>query len=156
MGGDDCEPFENPRDQQYGGGDLEIGTQHNANSGESGLDEFFKKDTHEESKSKHMEKDVDEVGKVARFIKSKIEELDNEANRQKPGCGKGTGVDRSRTATTISLKKKFKDKMSEFQSIHQEHHEVVERRIYTGFELNLNIKIVVGNLRFPNHIYYIA
>ncbi|KAJ0447740.1 hypothetical protein HanRHA438_Chr17g0815711 [Helianthus annuus] len=140
MGGDDCEPFENPRDQQYGGGDLEIGTQHNANSsGELGLDEFFKKNAHEESKgvtkaAQHMGKDVDEVGKVARFIKSKIEELDKE--------------------------KKFKDRMSEFQalreSIHQEHREVVERRIYTGFELNLNIKIVFGNLRFPNHIYYIA
>lgn len=26
----------------------------------------------------HMEKDVDEVGKIARFIKSKIEELDKE------------------------------------------------------------------------------
>ncbi|KAL4555217.1 hypothetical protein LXL04_037828 [Taraxacum kok-saghyz] len=77
-----------------------------------------------------MEKDVDEVGKIARFIKSKIEELDREnlANRQKPGCGKGTGVDRSRTATTISLKKKFKDKI---ESIHQEHREVVERRVYT-------------------------
>ncbi|KAJ0538714.1 hypothetical protein HanHA300_Chr08g0278091 [Helianthus annuus] len=156
-----------PREQQYGGGDLEMGTQHNANSGELGLDEFFKKDAHEESKgvtkaaamkrklqffyfgsvfiifisllsagrrstlytyalkriSQHMEKDVDKVGKVARFIKSKIEELDKEALRE---------------------------------SIHQEHREVVERRVYTGFELNLNIKIVVGNLRFPNHIYYIA
>ncbi|KAJ0546672.1 putative syntaxin domain-containing protein [Helianthus annuus] len=50
-----------------------------------------------------MEKDVDKVGKVARFIKSKIEELDKEnlTNRQKPGCGKGTGVDRSKTATTL-------------------------------------------------------
>ncbi|MFS8018009.1 putative syntaxin domain-containing protein [Helianthus anomalus] len=116
-------------------------------------------DAHEESKGitkAASMKYVDEVGKVARFIKSKIEELDKE----KPGCGKGTRVDRSRTATTLSLKKKFKDKMSEFQalreSIHQEHREVFKRRIYTGFELNLNIKIVVGNLRFPNHIYYIA
>ncbi|RVW96516.1 Syntaxin-132 [Vitis vinifera] len=50
-----------------------------------------------------MEKDVDEVGKIARSIKAKVEELDKEnlANRQKPGCGKGTGVDRSRTATTV-------------------------------------------------------
>lgn len=76
-----------------------------------------------------MEKDVDEVGKVALFVKSKIEELDREVepfaacitvvviswgviwlpflwfqnltNRQKPGCGKGTGVDRSRTSTTL-------------------------------------------------------
>ncbi|CAH1446075.1 unnamed protein product [Lactuca virosa] len=84
-----------------------------------------------------MELDVDEVGKIAKFIKSKIEELDKEnmANRQKPRCGKGTRVDWSRTATTLSLKKKFKDKMYEFQalreSIHQEHLEVVERRVYT-------------------------
>ncbi|KAL4572171.1 hypothetical protein LXL04_018940 [Taraxacum kok-saghyz] len=72
-----------------------------------------------------MEKDVDEVGKIARFIKSKIEELDREnlANRQKRGCGKGTGVDRSRTATTIQNALR--------ESIHQEHREVVERRVYT-------------------------
>ncbi|KAD3337423.1 hypothetical protein E3N88_32943 [Mikania micrantha] len=161
------ESFENPRGQDNGYGDLEMGTQRNADLGESGLDDFFKKvqaiekqyeklnkllkklqDAHEESKAvtkaaamkaikQRMEKDVDEVGKIARFVKSKIEELDKEnlANRQKPGCGKGTGVDRSRTATTLSLKKKFKDKMSEFQalreSIHQEHREVVERRVYT-------------------------
>jgi len=31
---------------------------------------------------------------------------------QKSGCGKGSGVDRSRRATTISLKKKLKDKMA--------------------------------------------
>ncbi|KAK3029816.1 hypothetical protein RJ639_038004 [Escallonia herrerae] len=84
-----------------------------------------------------MEKDVDQVGKIARFVKSKIEELDrdNMANRQKPGCGKGTAVDRSRTATTVALRKKFKDKMSEFQtlreSIHQEHRQLVERRVFT-------------------------
>ena len=77
-----------------------------------------------------MEKDVDEVGKITRVIKSKIEELDREvravvtyssklavckiictdtlsssmqnlSNRQKPGCGKGSAVDRSRTATTV-------------------------------------------------------
>ncbi|KAI4330586.1 hypothetical protein MLD38_028862 [Melastoma candidum] len=84
-----------------------------------------------------MEKEVDEVGKVARFIKAKIEELDREnlANRQKSGCGKGSAVDRSRTGTTISLKKKFKDKMAEFrvlrENIHQENREVVERRVFT-------------------------
>ncbi|KAF8043559.1 hypothetical protein BT93_A1776 [Corymbia citriodora subsp. variegata] len=136
-------------------------------SGELGLENFFKKvqdiekqidklnkllkklqDAHEESKAitkaasmkvikQRMEKDVDEVGKVARFIKSKIEELDREnlANRQKPGCGKGTAVDRSRTQTTVSMKKKFKDKMAEFQvlreNIHQENREVVERRVFT-------------------------
>ncbi|BAU01926.1 hypothetical protein VIGAN_11128800 [Vigna angularis var. angularis] len=84
-----------------------------------------------------MEKDVDEVKKTAYYIKSRIEELDKEnlTNRQKPGCGKGSGVDRSRTATTISLKKKLKDKMAEFQTlrevIHQEYREVVERRVFT-------------------------
>ncbi|XP_018445893.1 syntaxin-132 isoform X2 [Raphanus sativus] len=103
---------------------------------------------HEESKAvtkapamkaikKKMEKDVDEVGSIARFIKGKLEELDREnlANRQKPGCGKGSGVDRSRTATTLSLKKKFKDKMAEFQvlreNIQQEYRDVVDRRIFT-------------------------
>lgn len=161
------ESFEIPRGQAYGGNDIEMGTQRAMNSGELGLDNFFKQvqeiekqyeklnkqlkklqDAHEESKSvtkaaamkaikQRMEKDVDEVGKIARAIKSKIEQLDKEnlANRQKPGCGKGTGVDRSRTATTVSLKKKFKDKMSEFQtlreSIHQEHRDVVERRVFT-------------------------
>ncbi|CAA3017067.1 syntaxin-132-like [Olea europaea var. sylvestris] len=159
--------FEVPRDQASRNGDIEMGTQLAQNSGDLGLDNFFKQvqeieknyekldkllkklqDAHEECKAitkaaamkaikKRMEKDVDEVGKIARLIKSKIEELDREnlANRQKPGCGKGSGVDRSRTATTVAMKKKFKDKMSEFQtlreSIHQEYREVVERRVFT-------------------------
>ncbi|TMX05204.1 hypothetical protein EJD97_001207, partial [Solanum chilense] len=109
---------------------------------------YTSQDAHEESKAvtkatamkaikQRMEKDVDEVSKVARFIKSKIEGLDKEnlSNRSKPGCGKGSAVDRSRTATTVSLKKKLKDKMSEFQTlrenIHNEYREVVERRVYT-------------------------
>lgn len=164
------ESFEVPRGQGHGGGhgggDIELGA-YALNSGELGLESFFKKvqeldkqyakldkllrklqEAHEESKSvtkapsmktikQRMEKDVDEVKKIAHFIKSKIEELDKEnlANRQKPGCGKGSGVDRSRTATTISLKKKLKDKMAEFQilreAIHQEYREVVERRVFT-------------------------
>ncbi|KAH1045905.1 hypothetical protein J1N35_036689, partial [Gossypium stocksii] len=70
-------------------------------------------DAHKESKAvtkppamksikQRMEKD-DEVGKISCFVKGKIDELDQEnlANRQKPGCGKGTGVDRSRTSTTL-------------------------------------------------------
>ncbi|PIN17135.1 SNARE protein Syntaxin 1 [Handroanthus impetiginosus] len=156
-----------PRDQANRNGDIEMGLQRTMNSGELGLQNFFMQvqeiekqyqkintllrklqDAHEESKvvtkasamkaiKQRMEKDVDEVGKIARFIKSKIEELDREnlANRQKPGCGKGSGVERSRTATTVALKKKFKDRMSEFQilreNIHQEYHEVVERRVFT-------------------------
>ncbi|KAI4381615.1 hypothetical protein MLD38_007674 [Melastoma candidum] len=157
--------FEIPREPSRDG-DIELGTRP-MNSGDLGLQDFFNKvqdiekqvekvnkllkklqDAHEESKSvtkaaamkaikQRMEKEVDEVKKVAHSIKAKIEELDREnlANRQKPGCGKGTGVDRSRTATTSSLKKKFKDKMGEFQvlreNIHQENREVVERRVFT-------------------------
>ncbi|KAF3501078.1 hypothetical protein F2Q69_00045265 [Brassica cretica] len=155
--------FELPRGQSSREGDVELGEQGN----DQGLDDFFKKvqeidkqyeklnkllkklqAAHEESKAvtkapamkaikKKMEKDVDEVGSIARFIKGKLEELDREnlANRQKPGCGKGSGVDRSRTATTLSLKKKFKDKMAEFQvlreNIQQEYRDVVDRRIFT-------------------------
>ncbi|GFP95034.1 putative hva22-like protein g [Phtheirospermum japonicum] len=66
------------------------------------------KDANEESKSvtkassmkaiwKRMEKDIDKVGKIAWNVKGKI---DNLANRQKPGCGKGTAVDRSRMNMT--------------------------------------------------------
>ncbi|XP_010528744.1 PREDICTED: syntaxin-132 [Tarenaya hassleriana] len=159
--------FELPRGQSSRGGDIELGGQGQSNPGDQGLEDFFKKvqeidkqyekldkllkklqAAHEESKAvtkapsmkaikKKMEKDVDEVGSIARFIKGKLEELDREnlANRQKPGCGKGSGVDRSRTATTLSLKKKLKDKMAEFQilreNIQQEYREVVERRVFT-------------------------
>jgi len=105
-------------------------------------------DAHEESKSitkasamkaikQRMEKDVDEVGKIARNIKQKLESLDadNVANRKKPGCEKGTSVDRSRMTMTTTLKKKLKDRMSDFQTLRQmiqeEYREVVERRVFT-------------------------
>ncbi|KAG9159736.1 hypothetical protein Leryth_007753 [Lithospermum erythrorhizon] len=87
---------------------------------------------------RRMEKDIDEVGKIARSVKSKLEAIskDNLANRQKPGCGKGTAVDRSRTNMTNALTKKFKEVMSEFQTLRQniddEYREVVERRVMTG------------------------
>ncbi|KAK1429306.1 hypothetical protein QVD17_11512 [Tagetes erecta] len=155
--------FSSPQRGSCGDGDIERGKR----SAEIELDEFFKKvqhieneleklcrllkalqDAHEESKSvtkaaamkaikQRMENDVNVVGKIARVIKVKIEELDKEnlANRQKPGCGQGTGVDRSRTSTTLALKKRFKDKVTEFQTlretIHQEHRAVVERRVFT-------------------------
>ncbi|TXG66356.1 hypothetical protein EZV62_007631 [Acer yangbiense] len=171
------ESFEIPRRQDSRGGDIELGIQ---NSADLGLENFFKKvqeidkqneklekllkklqDAHEESKTvtkapamkaikQRMQKDVDEVGNISRFMKTKIEELDREnlANRQKPGCGKGTGVDRSRTATTLSLKKKLKDKMAEFQilreNIHQEYREVVERRVYTVLQ-TIDRLIETGN-----------
>ncbi|KAL6519287.1 hypothetical protein OROGR_018607 [Orobanche gracilis] len=159
--------FVNPRDQAITNSDIEMGMEKPMNQADLGLGNFFKQvqeiekhydtlnkllkklqDAHEESKAvtkassmkaikERMEKDVDEVGRIARSIKLKIEELDKEnlANKQKPGCGKGSGVDRSRTTTTLALKKKFKDRMSDFQAlrenIHQEYREVVERRVFT-------------------------
>ncbi|OAY35145.1 syntaxin-132 isoform X1 [Manihot esculenta] len=106
------------------------------------------KEANEESKSvtkassmkaikKRMEKDVDEVGKVARAVKAKLQAInkDNLANRQKPGCEKGTGVDRARMNVTNALSKKFRDLMTEFQTLRQkiqdEYREVVERRVIT-------------------------
>ncbi|KAJ8617781.1 hypothetical protein MRB53_013967 [Persea americana] len=86
---------------------------------------------------RRMEKDVDEVGKVVHIIKANLEEIDrdNLNNRQKPGCEKGTGVDRSRMAMTNALKKKLKDRMTDFQILRQtiqdEYRDVVERRVYT-------------------------
>ncbi|XP_077247683.1 syntaxin-132-like [Tasmannia lanceolata] len=105
-------------------------------------------DANEESKSvtkaaaikaikQRMEKDVDEVGKIGRLAKSKIEELDrdNLANRQRPGCGKGTSIDRSRMTQTVALKKKLKEKISQFQTlreaIQEEYRDVIERRVFT-------------------------
>ncbi|KAJ9176923.1 hypothetical protein P3X46_012184 [Hevea brasiliensis] len=106
------------------------------------------KEANEESKSvtkassmkaikKRMEKDVDEVGKTARIVKAKLEAInrDNLANRQKPGCEKGTGVDRARMNVTNALIKRFRDLMTEFQTLRQkiqdEYREVVERRVIT-------------------------
>ncbi|GAB2272552.1 hypothetical protein Dimus_007373 [Dionaea muscipula] len=157
--------FEIPR-RQGSRSDIELGI-NPTYSGELGLSNFYRRvqdidkqydklnkllkklqDAHEESKSvtkaaamkaikQRMEKDVDEVQKIARLIKSQIEELDkdNLTNRQKPGCGKGTAIDRARTVATVALKKKLKEKMTEFQTlrenIHHEYREVVERRVYT-------------------------
>ncbi|GFP99979.1 putative syntaxin-131 [Phtheirospermum japonicum] len=98
-----------------GNQDIKMGIQRPVNSGELGLGAFFNQNAHEESKA--ITKPAAIVGTIARSIKSRIEELDREnlANRQKRGCGQGSVVDRSRTSTTIALKNKFKDKMSEFQ-----------------------------------------
>ncbi|XVF43404.1 hypothetical protein PTKIN_Ptkin02bG0037300 [Pterospermum kingtungense] len=84
-----------------------------------------------------MEKDIDEVGKIAHNVKARLEAInkDNLANRQKPGCEKGTSIDRSRTNVTNAVATKFKDLMIEFQSLRQkiqdEYREVVERRVVT-------------------------
>ncbi|XP_044380002.1 syntaxin-132 isoform X1 [Triticum aestivum] len=52
---------------------------------------------------RRMEKDVNEVTKVARLTKSKLQQLNKEnlANREKPDFHKGSGVDRSRTSVTM-------------------------------------------------------
>ncbi|KAI9094248.1 hypothetical protein K1719_026830 [Acacia pycnantha] len=147
--------------------DIEMGTQDPRNNYDMGMDAFNKqiaeadkqvdklsgllkklKEANEESKAvtkasamkaikKRMEKDIDEVGKIARVVKAKVEAInkDNLANRQKPGCEKGTGVDRARMNMTNSLTKRFKDLMTEFQTLRQriqdEYREVVERRVIT-------------------------
>ncbi|XP_008455848.1 syntaxin-132-like isoform X1 [Cucumis melo] len=106
------------------------------------------KEANEESKSvtkasemkaikKRMEKDIDEVGKIARNVKGKLEAVnkDNLTNRQRPGFEKGTAIDRARMNVTNALTKKFKDLMIEFQTLRQriqdEYREVVERRVIT-------------------------
>ncbi|MCL7037042.1 hypothetical protein MKW94_019135 [Papaver nudicaule] len=105
-------------------------------------------DANEESKSvtkagamkaikQRMAKDIDEVGKIAHNLKIKLDQIDkdNLANRQKPGCAKGTSVDRSRAAMTAALKKKLKKRMDDFQVLRQniqdEYREIVERRVFT-------------------------
>uniref|UniRef100_A0A453BCX2 t-SNARE coiled-coil homology domain-containing protein n=1 Tax=Aegilops tauschii subsp. strangulata TaxID=200361 RepID=A0A453BCX2_AEGTS len=74
-----------------------------------------------------MEKDIDEVGKIARS---------NLANRKKPGCGKGTSVDRSRMSMTIALKKRLKERMNDFQ--------VIDNLIETGSSEQIFEKAIQG------------
>ncbi|XP_019249477.1 PREDICTED: syntaxin-132-like isoform X3 [Nicotiana attenuata] len=159
--------FVSAKDNASKESDIEMGSRFTRSQSDSGMDTFNKqiqeiekqvdklsgllkslKDANEESKSvtkasamkairKRMEKDIDEVGKIARNVKAKIEAINKEnlANRQKPGCGKGTSVDRSRTNMTNALTKKFRDIMIEFQTLRQridnEYREVVERRVIT-------------------------
>ncbi|RLN35834.1 hypothetical protein C2845_PM03G08900 [Panicum miliaceum] len=136
--------------------DVEMGNRNPKDNSDYGLKDFFEEvkdiemlldkmsnivhklqEANEESKSVtkasamkaikgRMEKDIDEVGKIAR---------NNLEKRKKPGCGKGTSVDRSRMSMTIALKKKLKERMNDFQNLRQtiqeEYREVVERRIFT-------------------------
>ncbi|WOK91874.1 syntaxin-132 [Canna indica] len=147
--------------------DIELGSQNAKSASDYGMEDFFKQvseiekmiekisshlqklqEENEKSKSatkasvmkaikQQMKKDVDEVGKIARNIKAKLQEIDrdNLNGRSKPGCEKGTGVDRSRMALTASLKKKLKDKMNDFQDLRQtiqdDYREAVERGVYT-------------------------
>uniref|UniRef100_J3MLH9 Syntaxin N-terminal domain-containing protein n=1 Tax=Oryza brachyantha TaxID=4533 RepID=J3MLH9_ORYBR len=124
-----------------------MGYQNSKNKSDYGLEDFFQEvqeieifldkmsninhklqEANEESKSvtkaslskaikRRMEKDIDEVGKITRNIKVKLEEMDrnNLENRKMPGCGKGTGVDRSRMSMTVALKNRLKDRIKDFQ-----------------------------------------
>lgn len=86
---------------------------------------------------RRMEKDVNEVTKVARLTKSKLQQLNKEnlANREKPVFHKGSSVDRSRTSVTITLTTRLRERISEFQTLREaiqtEYREVVERRVFT-------------------------
>ncbi|KAG0500653.1 hypothetical protein HPP92_000725 [Vanilla planifolia] len=86
---------------------------------------------------KRMDREISDVGKAVCAIKMKLEEVDREnvENRKKPGCEKGTAVDRSRISMTIPLKKKLKDSMNDFQklrqSIQNEYREVIKKRVFT-------------------------
>lgn len=84
-----------------------------------------------------MDKDVDEVLRKARLIKTRVEELvrANLANRKIPGCELGSSTDRTRVSITNSLMKTLKDLMSDFQILRQkmgaEYRETIERRYFT-------------------------
>ncbi|KAI5070088.1 hypothetical protein GOP47_0014431 [Adiantum capillus-veneris] len=66
---------------------------------------------------KTMEAHVDEVIKITRIVKEKLEKLDKEniVNRKKTGCEEGTSVDRSRVSLTLSLKRKLQNLLKDFQ-----------------------------------------
>ncbi|KAH0452507.1 hypothetical protein IEQ34_019806 [Dendrobium chrysotoxum] len=125
---------------------------------------------------KRMDRDMDEVGIIAHAIKMKLEEIDLDVvnssdsiflvlicltsytfsylflvfrieNRKNPGCGKGTAVDRSRTAMIVSIKKKVRDKVNDFQnlrqSIQEEYMEIIQRRFFTGSNLTLSHNLLL-------------
>ncbi|KAL5731815.1 hypothetical protein ACHQM5_004509 [Ranunculus cassubicifolius] len=154
------------RSQGSRGGDIKMGFTNYVEE-DNGLDEFKKEiddveseienlnfllktlqGVNEESKSvtrpiamkvirERMQKGMNEVGKIALSVKTKIEEinLENLDNRRKPGCEAGTAIDRIREQETLTVKRKLKNKMSEFHTlrnnIHQEYREVVRRSIFT-------------------------
>ncbi|KAH9321946.1 hypothetical protein KI387_016585, partial [Taxus chinensis] len=84
-----------------------------------------------------MDKDVKEVLTKCRVVKINLEALDktNVESRRLSGCGEGTSTDRTRITITVSLRKKLKDLMGEFQvlrqNIREEYKDVIERRFYT-------------------------
>ncbi len=81
-----------------------------------------------------MDADIAQVTKIARTIKSELEQLDNGniASRRVKGCEEGTPTDRTRTTITNNQRKKLKDLMGEFQALRErmvgEYKETIERR----------------------------
>lgn len=84
-----------------------------------------------------MDKDIGEVLRKAKVIKSRLDELDkaNLANRRFPGCEQGSSTDRTRMAMTNTLRKNLKDLMGDFQTLRQdmnsEYKQTIGRRYYT-------------------------
>lgn len=84
-----------------------------------------------------MDADVEQVLRLSKLIKTKLQALDqsNAANRKLPGCGPGSSADRTRTSVVVGLGRKLKDITNEFQAlrgkISAEYKETVERRYFT-------------------------
>ncbi|RYQ82381.1 hypothetical protein Ahy_B10g100967 [Arachis hypogaea] len=84
-----------------------------------------------------MDKDVVQVLKHVKIIKTKLESLQrsNAANQNVPGCGPGSSADRTRTSVVSGLGKKLKDMMDDFQGLRarmqHEYKETIERRYFT-------------------------
>ncbi|VAI14414.1 unnamed protein product [Triticum turgidum subsp. durum] len=90
---------------------------------------------------RRMEKDVNEVTKVARLTKSKLQQLNKEnlANREKPDFHKGSVyallIPLHNNLMCSTLTTRLRERISEFQTLREaiqtEYREVVERRVFT-------------------------
>jgi len=86
---------------------------------------------------KQMDADIAAVTKSARFMKTKLVELDNAnlAHRQVKGFEEGSAIDRQRMVLTANQRKKLKELMDEFQALRatmaDEYKETIDRRYYT-------------------------
>ncbi|CAL5224529.1 g7228 [Coccomyxa viridis] len=139
--------FEAPRRPSQGG-DIETGSPPPPPpvNGEKDryMDEFFKEgllggikdkqrkqqEAHERTKTvtrtgemkgirERMQEDIEEVSRVARQVKNRLERLDkiNEQSLSRKGCGVGSSSERTRTAITAALKKKLKDIVGDFSAL---------------------------------------
>jgi syntaxin 1B/2/3 len=84
-----------------------------------------------------MDYDVEQVLKLVKAIKGKLEalELSNAEQRKLPECGPGSSSDRTRTSVLTGLAKKLKAMMDDFQGLRAkiaaEYKETVGRRYFT-------------------------